>query len=190
MAEPARRLPAGPRATPSPVRPAGTEHHTDLAEQIARAYSGQLPGPVYEARTTFFRRAPHDMLGEDGYSLISNYFARHVLPQALVARQVTGLQAAVLSNLIGRQQRGLIQATQQEIADEIGAGRTSVGPALNALCDLNLVRRLKRGVYQLNPRIAYNGNGDTQRDLLDELRGMQLASGFPDEVGLIPADEG
>jgi DNA-binding MarR family transcriptional regulator len=124
------------------------------------------------------------MLGEEGYSLVSNYFARYVLPQALTQRLITPLQGAVLSNLIGRQKRGTILATQQEVADEIRAGRTSVGPALNGLCELNLVRRVKRGEYQLNPRIAYNGNGDTQRDLLEELRAMQLKSEFPDKIGL------
>jgi hypothetical protein len=45
---------------------------------------------------------------------------------------------------------------------------------------------VKRGEYQLNPRIAYNSNGDTQRDLLNELRAMQLKSKFPDKIGLLP----
>ncbi|MEU4098057.1 replication/maintenance protein RepL [Streptomyces sp. NPDC026673] len=186
--EPARPLRRRGSPSPAPLQPAGHEHHTDLAAEIAHRYAGTLPSRVYEARTVFYRRAPHDMLGKDGYSLVSNFFARHVLPQALMSGRITKLQAAVLSNLIGRQERGLIQATQQELSEEIGAGRTSVGPALNALCEMNLVRKLKRGQYQLNPTIAYNGNGDTHAALLGELRSLDL-DGFPDELHLFPLDQ-
>lgn len=190
VGEAARPLKRGRPAEPQPrrMRPVGPDHSTDLARQIAEGL-GKIPGGVYEARTTFHRRAPHDMLGKEGYSLVSNYFARRVLPYCLMKRIITPLQTAVLSNFIGRQDRGLIEATQDEVASEIGVGRTSVGPAIKVLCEKNLLRKVQRGVYQLNPRVAFNGNGDEQGGVLAELRALDLESKFPDELlSLFPLD--
>ncbi|MGW0562837.1 replication/maintenance protein RepL [Streptomyces sp. NPDC003016] len=122
------------------------------------------------------------MLGEEGYSLVSNYFLRRVLPYCLMHRIISPLQAAVLSNMIGRQKKGLISATHAEIAEEIGVKRTSIGHPLKALCNKNLLRLEKRGTYQLNPTVAYNGNGTEQKNFLAELRALHLASGFPDDL--------
>ncbi|MEU8789764.1 replication/maintenance protein RepL [Streptomyces sp. NPDC048643] len=95
---------------------------------------------------------------------------------------ISKLQAAVLSNMIGRQKKGKIEATHAEIAEELGVKRTSIGHALDALCEKNLVRKVKRSSYQLNPRVAYNGNGQEQHDFLAELRALALDSNFPDEL--------
>ncbi|MEU9774538.1 replication/maintenance protein RepL [Streptomyces sp. NPDC047968] len=190
MAEPARRrapaAPAVPRQAPnSPVlRPADEATTNDLARLVAERV-GRLSAPPrdVEVHAVVRRRRAHDMLGTEGYSLISNYFMRRVLPYCLMHKILSPLQTAVLSNMIGRQERGVISATQAEIAEEIGVGRQSVGPAVTKLCELNLLNRPKRMVYELNPRVAFNGNGDQQRDFLEGLRSMKLASRFPDQLG-------
>ncbi|GAA2390425.1 hypothetical protein GCM10010420_12750 [Streptomyces glaucosporus] len=161
------------------MQPAGAAHNEDLARRIAEQFG---TSPVHAVKAVVYRRPPHDMLGKDGYSLVSNYFTRYVLPYCLMKRIISPLQTAVLSNLIGRQKRGLIAATQAEIAEEIGVGRTSIGLALSALCEKNLLRKVKRSTYQLNPRVAFNGNGEEQQQLLAELRAMQLDTHFPDEL--------
>ncbi|MFF8193126.1 hypothetical protein ACF05L_20180 [Streptomyces bobili] len=48
-----------------------------IAEQFGK-------GPVHEVKAVVYRRPPHDMLGSDGYSLVSNYFLRRVLPYCLM----------------------------------------------------------------------------------------------------------
>ncbi len=161
------------------VRAVGTDGGTDLARLIAEQFG---KGPVHEVKTVVYRRPPHDMLGADGYSLVSNYFLRRVLPYCLMHNVISKLQAAVLSNMIGRQKKGKIYVTQSEIAAEIGVQRTSIGHALTALCNKNLIRKVKKSSYQLNPRVAYNGNGQEQLDFLTELRALVLDSKFPDEL--------
>jgi predicted transcriptional regulator len=122
------------------------------------------------------------MLGTDGYSLVSNYFLRRVLPYCLMHNIISKLQGAVLSNIIGRQKKGRVSVTHVEIAKELGVARTSIGNALDALCRKNLIRKVRRSTYELNPRVAYNGNGAEQRDFLAELRSLELESRFPDEL--------
>ncbi|MFE3606239.1 replication/maintenance protein RepL [Streptomyces goshikiensis] len=184
MPEAARPLQRRSRGATDPVKPAlrpvGAGRSNDLARMIAEEFGS---GPVHEVRTTIYRRAPHDFLGEEGYSLVSNYFLRRVLPYCLTHHIITALQGAVLSNLIGRQKKGAIGTTHAEIAKEIGVQRTSIGAAIDALCDMNLIRKVKRGVYELNPRVAFNGNGDEQADFLAQLRAAKLKSNFPDELG-------
>ncbi|MFD4661395.1 replication/maintenance protein RepL [Kitasatospora sp. NPDC058444] len=180
-----------PQRTRKPrLQPAGPEHQRDLAAEIVRGYAGHLPTGVYEARTRFYRRAPHEVLGSDGYALLSRYFARYVLPQALMSGEMTKLQCAVLSNIVGRAERGVCHAIQREIADEIGTSRSSVSPALKHLATRNYIRSVGRGVWQLNPLIAYKGNGDEQQAFLAELRELALENGFPDIIGLAAAKTG
>ncbi|MFJ9344734.1 replication/maintenance protein RepL [Streptomyces sp. NPDC101733] len=160
--------------------PADKGQRKDLAQMIADQFGS---GPVHTVRTQVYRRAPHDFLGEEGYSLVSNYFLRRVLPYCLAHHIISTLQGAILSNLIGRQKKGKIKSTHAEIAGEIGVQRTSIGAPLDGLCEMNLLRKVQRGVYQLNPRVAYNGNGDEQADFLAHLRAAKLESKFPDELG-------
>lgn len=148
MAE-AQRAP-GTRRSPQPGRrprlePAGVQNQRDLAAEIVRGYAYNVPRDVYEARTRFYRRAPHEVLGADGYALLSRYFARYVLPQALMSGDMTKLQCAVLSNIVGRAERGVAHAIQREIAEEIGSNRSSVSPALKHLAARNYIRSVGRG---------------------------------------------
>ncbi|MER6076035.1 hypothetical protein ABT187_46315 [Streptomyces sp. NPDC001817] len=165
-----------PTKKQKPVRPVRADDGTDLARMIAEQFG---KGPVHEVKAVVYRRPPHDMLGSDGYSLVSNYFLRRVLPYCLMHNIISKLQASVLSNIIGRQKKGKIDVTHAEIAAELGVNRTSIG---HALCEKNLIRKVKRSSYQLNPRVAYNGNGQEQHDFLAELRALALESKFPDEL--------
>lgn len=167
------------RQQSKPVRAVRADDAPDLASLIAEQFG---KGPVHEVKAVVYRRPPHDMLGADGYSLVSNYFLRRVLPYCLMHNLISKLQAAVLSNIIGRQKKGKIEVTHAEIATELGVKRTSIGHALDALCEKNLIRKVKRSSYQLNPRVAYNGNGQEQHDFLAELRALALESKFPDEL--------
>lgn len=179
-AHPLRRR-RGPTPDERPaLRPAGVGDNNDLARCIAEQFGS---GPVHQVKTTVYRRAAHDFLGQEGYSLVSNYFLRRVLPYCLTHHIITPLQGAILANMIGRQKRGQIQTTHAELADEIGVQRTSVGVPLDGLCDMNLLRKMKRSTYELNPRVAFNGNGNEQADFLAKLRAQQLKSQFPDELG-------
>jgi predicted transcriptional regulator len=163
----------------STVRVVGADDGPDLARLIAEQFGR---GPIHEVKTIVYRRPAHDMLGADGYSLVSNYFLRRVLPYCLMHNIISKLQAAVLSNIIGRQKKGRTEVTHAEIANELGVKRASVGRALEALCEKNLIRKAKRSSYQLNPRVAYNGNGQEQHDFLTELRALALDSAFPDKL--------
>ncbi|MFI2373200.1 replication/maintenance protein RepL [Streptomyces sp. NPDC018833] len=180
-ARPLRRRSRGPTPAGRPaLQPADAGNNSDLARLIAEQIGS---GPVHEVKAVVYRRTAHDFLGEEGYSLVSNYFLRRVLPYCLTHHIITPLQGAILSNMIGRQKRGKIQTTHAEIADEIGVQRTSIGAPLDRLCEMNLIRKLKRSTFELNPRVAFNGNGNEQADFLAKLRAMQLESNFPDELG-------
>ncbi|MFJ3906117.1 replication/maintenance protein RepL [Streptomyces sp. NPDC090025] len=170
--------PARPR-----LRPAGPADTSDLARMIAETLGGAGPIHEVELKATVHRRQAHDFLGQDGYSLVSNYFLRHILPKCLTQHLISPLQGAILSNMIGRQKRGQIHATHAELADECGVQRTSIGSPLESLCEMNLILKVKRSTYQLNPRVAFNGNGDEQADVLSQLRAAKLESRFPDELG-------
>ncbi|MFC8920323.1 replication/maintenance protein RepL [Streptomyces sp. NPDC047821] len=180
-AQSARRLSRAPTQGRRPVlQPAGADNNADLARVIAEQFGN---GPVHEVKAVVYRRAPHDFLGEEGYSLVSNYFLRRVLPYCLTHHIISPLQGAILSNMIGRQRKGKIQTTHAEIAEDLGVQRTSIGQPLDRLCEMNLLRKLKRSTYELNPRVAFNGNGNEQADFLAKLRALQLESNFPDELG-------
>lgn len=180
-AQSARRQSRAPTPAGRPVlQPAGADNNADLARVIAEQFGS---GPVHEVKAVVYRRAPHDFLGEEGYSLVSNYFLRRVLPYCLTHHIISPLQGAILSNMIGRQRKGKIQTTHAEIAEDLGVQRTSIGQPLDRLCEMNLIRKLKRSTYELNPRVAFNGNGNEQADFLARLRALQLASNFPDELG-------
>ncbi|MEU8310164.1 replication/maintenance protein RepL [Actinomadura sp. NPDC048955] len=59
----------------------------------------------------------------------------------------------VLLFLLGRHnsRTGIVKATQQELAAEIGVGRQAVNGALKILGDKKLVTRVAQGRYQLAP---------------------------------------
>lgn len=93
-ARPPRRLNRGPTAAPRPtLQPAGPGNTTDLAKMIAETFGGTGPVHNVEVKATIYRRQPHDFLGADGYSLVSNYFMRHVLPKCLTQHLISPSRA-------------------------------------------------------------------------------------------------
>jgi hypothetical protein len=171
----------------------------------------QVEGNVYSVTQTtrIQRRAAHEMYGAMGYTLVSNYFLRDVLPELILRHHLTPLEVAVLSHVVGRQcdpellllrkelakagkplRAGVVVFTQVDVAKELRVSRTSASTALSSLASINLVKRGQRSHYQLNPLIFFNGSGDVQKQLLEELRAMGFEDGFPDEIGPIETEKG
>ncbi|WP_161365448.1 replication/maintenance protein RepL [Streptomyces sp. SID3343] len=127
-------------------------------------------------------RSPHHMLGDEGFSLVSNDYLANVLAKSVAARVVSPRQCAIMLFMIGRQQESLVGMNQQSIADALTIPRSTVSTELTGLSALNWVRKVRRGVYQVNPLLANMGNGNAQRTTLADARALALESGFPDEV--------
>ncbi|MFE4604914.1 helix-turn-helix domain-containing protein [Kitasatospora indigofera] len=95
--------------------------------------------------------------------------------------------------LIANQQAGgVIELTQEQMADILDVHRTAVNDALSELTEHGIVVKITRGSYRLNPVFSYRGaalrrlpDGKTefvqveQADVLDELR---RRSDLPDRV--------
>ncbi|WP_331731178.1 replication/maintenance protein RepL (plasmid) [Kitasatospora sp. NBC_00070] len=157
-----------------------------FGEQLAMEIATKPTGPAVEEVTVRFRprRAAHDMAGSMGYSLTSNWFLAKVLARCIVAHRLSPVEVAVLLHMMGSQNRGQIAQTQVEMANEIGVARSSVNSAISRLCELNYIRRhKKRGLYDVNPRLCFRGNGDEQNGVLVSVRAEKLASEFPDTIG-------
>ncbi|GAA1109853.1 replication/maintenance protein RepL [Kitasatospora arboriphila] len=157
-----------------------------FGEQLAVDIAAQPGAASVEEVTVRFRprRAAHDMAGSMGYSLTSNWFLAKVLARCIVAHRLSPVEVAVLLHMMGSQDRGRIQQTQVEMAGELGVARSSVNSAIGRLCELNYIRRhKKRGLYDVNPRLCFRGNGDEQNSVLALVRAEELASDFPDTIG-------
>jgi len=157
-----------------------------LAEAITEAIGTKAPrasrSAVERVSVDLHYRAPHEMLGEQGFSLVSNDFLANVLARSVAARVVSPRQCAIMLYMIGKQEASLVGMNQQAIADALTIPRSTVSTELTGLGNLNWVRRVRRGVYQVNPLLAYMGNGNAQHATLATARELALESGFPDEV--------
>ncbi|MEU3499038.1 replication/maintenance protein RepL [Kitasatospora cineracea] len=183
----------GPAGAPPKLRPIRSAAEPELVslldrfgEQLAMDIATQPAVAAVDEVTVKFRprRAAHDMAGSMGYSLTSNWFMAKVLARCIVAHRLSPVEVAVLLHMMGSQNRGQLRQTQVEMANEIGAARTSVNSAISRLCELNYIRRHKqRGLYDINPRLCFRGNGDEQSGVLAHVRAEKLASEFPDTIG-------
>ncbi|WP_052433051.1 helix-turn-helix domain-containing protein [Streptacidiphilus carbonis] len=64
----------------------------------------------------------------------------------------------VLFTLMGSQEPGgLIEATQEQVADSLGYSRSHVARVYNVLETDGALRKVRRGVYQLNPAVSLRG---------------------------------
>ncbi|MFF2821140.1 replication/maintenance protein RepL [Kitasatospora cineracea] len=186
----------GPAGAPPQLRPIRSAAESELVslldrfgEQLAMDIATQpaaaAVAAVDEVTVKFRpRRAAHDMAGSMGYSLTSNWFMAKVLARCIVAHRLSPVEVAVLLHMMGSQNRGQLKQTQVQMANEIGAARSSVNSAISRLCELNYIRRHKqRGLYDINPRLCFRGNGDEQNGVLAHVRAEKLASEFPDTIG-------
>ncbi|MFD7703142.1 hypothetical protein [Streptomyces caelestis] len=125
-------------------------------------------------------RAVHDMAGDAGYSLASNWFTQF-LAQLAVANSITKSQLCVFLYVAGGQQRGtgIAQYTQQEITDGLNKlaerkdgkriTRSTVNRAIKALVGYNWIEQLGNGMIQLNVRLWFHGNSNAQHAVLEQL---------------------
>ncbi|MFE5842122.1 MarR family transcriptional regulator [Streptomyces niveus] len=124
-------------------------------------------------------RAPHDMYGKTGYSVVSNDFLADVLAVLIAQHGMSPIQSAVLLWCIGRQREGWLKATHKKIADKLGVERSNVTRAIGRLEEWHMIQRVDTGLIFVNPMLGFEGNGDVQREILDSLR---------DEDGKLPED--
>ncbi|MFE8941042.1 hypothetical protein ACFYNX_26610 [Streptomyces sp. NPDC007872] len=166
-----------------------------LAVKLGQASSITPPGAGRESR-----RAPrkvkqiridyedppttiHDMAGDDGYSLASNWFTAK-LAQLIIANRITPSQVAVFLFVASGQKRGtgVTSYTQQEITDALNVEvqkqkkpgakaitRPTVNRAVKALCNYGWLETAGYGRIQLNVRLWFSGNSDDQRDVLGQI---------------------
>ncbi|WKK24311.1 replication/maintenance protein RepL [Streptomyces olivoreticuli] len=170
----------GPRTEPEFESLVGT-----LADELAVVSSRvPRPRPVEEINIRYKSvRRPHDMAGSDGYSLTSNWFLAKIMARCIIAHKISPSQIAVFLYLAGCQRDSYVDQTQQQMADSIGAPRTTVNAALKRLCELNYVRKVRNGRWQVNPRLCFRGNGDKQNDVVTSTRSELLENTFPDGIG-------
>lgn len=70
----------------------------------------------------------------------------------------------VLFHLMGSQKPGgLIEAKHEDVAEALGYGRPHISRVFNVLEADGALRKLQRGLYQLNPRRSGAGCGSRRR---------------------------
>ncbi|MFF5257101.1 hypothetical protein ACFY4K_34455 [Streptomyces leeuwenhoekii] len=175
-----------------------------LGEQLGEATQSADPRSRRKLKNVTFEYEPdhtavHDMAGDAGYSLASNWFTQ-LLAQLAVANSITKSQLCVFLYVAGGQQRGsgIARYTQQEITDglnELAAKkggkritRSTVNRAIKALVGYKWVEQLGNGVIQLNVRLWFHGNSNTQHAVLEQLavKHNRDPEAFPHAIG--PAD--
>ncbi|MBE3001021.1 replication/maintenance protein RepL [Nocardiopsis sp. HNM0947] len=72
-----------------------------------------------------------------------------------------------------------VRMTQSEMADKLEIHRTDVSNLLGNLREIGLVMQVKRGIYQLHPRVFFAGSSDQQAEVLAELPPDVLAFDVP-----------
>lgn len=131
-------------------------------------------------------RAPHEMYGKSGYSVVSNDFMSDVLAVLIAQHGMSPIQSAVLLWCIGRQREGWLRATHKKIADKLGVERSNVTRALGRLEEWHMLQRVDTGLIFVNPLLGFEGNGDVQQEILEALRRGAPEGAFP-EVKAPPA---
>ncbi|MFE2723907.1 hypothetical protein [Kitasatospora sp. NPDC059327] len=194
MTFPARKEPAAPKPAKPVKQPVRSSRQRDreLAEQrlieamssaVGRATKGRGSAPISITATAQYRN-PHLMLGEHGYSVVSNAFMSRVLAPVIAARNMTPTEVAVLLYCMGEQKKGFVSIKrQQDVADFLVLPRTNVSSALVRLEEWHMIRKVNRTKLQMNPTLCFNGNGDLQQEELTAARLLQATPGdFPDLV--------
>ncbi|MEV7616898.1 hypothetical protein [Streptomyces sp. NPDC089799] len=206
---PARRRHSGPRPVPAVPAPAAAGDDAEfgdilavlgrqLGEQVAQTTDPggrrRLTGVHFEYAAD--PRAVHDMAGDSGYSLASNWFTQ-LLAQLAVANSITKSQLCVFLFVAGGQLpgTGITQYTQQEITDGLNRiaaqkggkmiTRSTVNRAIQALCGYNWVEKAGNGRIQINVRLWFHGNSTAQHEVLAEIadRHDRDTGAFPYAVG-------
>ncbi|MEV0604645.1 hypothetical protein AB0I82_35845 [Streptomyces sp. NPDC050315] len=144
-----------------------------------RSRGKKLKGVTFE----YEKNTVHDMAGDEGYSLSSNWFIKRVA-QLGVARRLSASQIWVFLYVVGCQEKntGITYLTQQQITDglneeaaRIGARcitRNTVGKCLKSLCDIGWLEQITsggrrvNGQIRVNPRLWFRGDSTAQQEVL------------------------
>ncbi|MFI7344031.1 MarR family transcriptional regulator [Streptomyces sp. NPDC050085] len=115
-------------------------------------------------------RAPHEMYGRSGYSVVSNDFLADVLAVLIAQHGMSPIQSAVLLWCIGRQREGWVRSTHMKIAEKLNVERSNVTRAIGRLEEWHMIQRVDTGLIFVNPMLGFEGNGDRQQEILNALR--------------------
>ncbi|WP_449486250.1 hypothetical protein [Streptomyces avidinii] len=207
---PARQRPRGPRPVPAPTVAGDDAEYGDvlavLGQQLGER-AAQVTDPGGRRRLTGVHfeyaadpKAVHDMAGDAGYSLASNWFTQ-LLAQLAVANSITKSQLCVFLFVAGGQLpgTGITEYTQQEITDGLNRiaaqkggkmiTRSTVNRAVQALCGYNWVEKAGNGRIRINARLWFHGNSTAQHHVLAEIadRHDHDTAAFPYAVGPLGA---
>ncbi|MEU2150527.1 MULTISPECIES: replication/maintenance protein RepL [Streptomyces] len=138
------------------------------------------PVQQMDVNVRYTYRAPHEMYGRSGYSVVSNDFLADVLAVLIAQHGMSPIQSAVLLWCIGRQREGWLRATHKKIADKLGVERSNVTRALGRLEEWHMLQRVDTGLIFVNPLLGFEGNGDVQHEILDALRRGAPEGAFPE----------
>nr|WSW49782.1 MarR family transcriptional regulator [Streptomyces sp. NBC_01001] len=138
------------------------------------------PVQQMDVNVRYTYRAPHEMYGRSGYSVVSNDFLADVLAVLIAQHGMSPIQSAVLLWCIGRQREGWLKATHKKIADKLGVERSNVTRALGRLEEWHMLQRVDTGLIFVNPLLGFEGNGDVQQEILEALRNGAAEGAFPE----------
>ncbi|MGW6602451.1 replication/maintenance protein RepL [Streptomyces sp. NPDC055036] len=138
------------------------------------------PVQQMDVNVRYTYRAPHEMYGRSGYSVVSNDFLADVLAVLIAQHGMSPIQSAVLLWCIGRQREGWLRATHKKIADKLGVERSNVTRALGRLEEWHMLQRVDTGLIFVNPLLGFEGNGDVQHEILEALRRGAPEGAFPE----------
>ncbi|WP_331723173.1 hypothetical protein [Streptomyces canus] len=172
-----------------------------LGEQLGQANPSADPRDRRKLKNVTFEyepdhRAVHDMAGDAGYSLASNWFTQ-LLAQLAVANSITKSQLCVFLYVAGGQERGtgIAAYTQQEITDGLNKlavkkggkriTRSTVNRAVRALVGYKWVEQAGNGLIQLNVKLWFHGNSTAQHTVLEQIaaRHENDPEAFPNAIG-------
>lgn len=142
--------------------------------------TGKRPVQQMDVSVRYTYRAPHEMYGRSGYSVVSNDFLADVLAVLIAQHGMSPIQSAVLLWCIGRQREGWLRATHKKIADRLGVERSNVTRALGRLEEWHMLQRVDTGLIFVNPLLGFEGNGDRQQEILEALRRGAPEGAFPE----------
>ncbi|MEU7553068.1 helix-turn-helix domain-containing protein [Streptomyces sp. NPDC044571] len=138
------------------------------------------PVQQMDVNVRYTYRAPHEMYGRSGYSVVSNDFLADVLAVLIAQHGMSPIQSAVLLWCIGRQREGWLKATHKKIAAKLGVERSNVTRALGRLETWHMLQRVDTGLIFVNPLLGFEGNGDVQQEILEALRRGAPEGAFPE----------
>ncbi|MGW6413076.1 MarR family transcriptional regulator [Streptomyces vinaceus] len=182
----ARRQPPRRASGPQPPAATASDAADQFKEQLAQRPASPIPQTPMRGRvqqTDFSiraaQRAPHEMYGASGFSVVSNEFLSEVLAVLTAQHGMSPIQSAVLCWCIGKQKEGWVKATHKQIAERLGVERANVTRAVNRLQEWHMIRKVRSGVLFVNPLIGFMGNSARQQEILARLRKTLPVHAFP-----------